>query len=85
MWRPILRAQGHDGFKAQESVALQFLLIEILEAQVGNKHRNMPQPEPRVMGEHFVMPSISSRDVARTKWPDTRRSNFSVMAVLRFA
>jgi hypothetical protein len=33
----------------------------------------LPQSEPRAMREHFVMPSIGSRDVACAEWPDIRR------------
>src|SRR5580692_7031690 len=33
----------------------------------------LPQSEPRAMREHFVMPSIGSRDVACPEWPDIRR------------
>jgi hypothetical protein len=33
----------------------------------------LPKPEPRAMREHFVMPSIGSRDVACAEWPDIRR------------
>jgi hypothetical protein len=33
----------------------------------------LPQPKPRAMREHFVVPSIRSRDVACAEWPDIRR------------
>jgi hypothetical protein len=33
----------------------------------------LPEPEPRAMGEHFVVPSIGSRDVACAEWSDVRR------------
>jgi len=33
----------------------------------------LPQPKPRAMREHFVVPSIGSRDVARAEWPNIRR------------
>jgi hypothetical protein len=33
----------------------------------------LPQPKPRAMREHFVVPSIGSRDVACAEWSDIRR------------
>jgi hypothetical protein len=33
----------------------------------------LPQPKPRAMREHFVVPAIRSRDVASADWPDIRR------------
>jgi len=33
----------------------------------------LPQPEPRAMREHFIVPSIGSRDVACAEWPNIRR------------
>ena len=33
----------------------------------------LPQPKPRAMREHFVVPSIGGRDVACAEWPDMRR------------
>jgi hypothetical protein len=33
----------------------------------------LPQPKPRAMREHFVVPSIGSRDVACAEWPNIRR------------
>ena len=33
----------------------------------------LPEPEPRAMREHFVVPSIGSRDVACAEWPNIRR------------
>src|ERR1700746_820131 len=33
----------------------------------------LPQPKPRAMREHLVVPSIGRRDVARAEWPDIRR------------
>jgi hypothetical protein len=33
----------------------------------------LPQPKPRALREIFVVPSISSRDVACAEWPDIRR------------
>lgn len=33
----------------------------------------LPQPEPRALREPFVVPSIGSRDVAYTEWPNIRR------------
>src|SRR4029077_3678243 len=32
----------------------------------------LPKMKPRAMCEHFVMPSIGSRDVARAQWPGIR-------------
>jgi hypothetical protein len=29
-----------------------------------------PEPKPRTMREHFVVPSIRSREVARAEWPN---------------
>ncbi len=33
----------------------------------------LPQPKPRAVREHFVVPSIGSRDVACAEWPNIRR------------
>jgi hypothetical protein len=33
----------------------------------------LPQAKPRTMGEHFVVPSIRSRDVAWAEWSYIRR------------
>ena len=33
----------------------------------------LPKPKPRAMGEHLVVPSIGSRDVACAEWPNIRR------------
>jgi hypothetical protein len=33
----------------------------------------LPEPKPRAVGEHFVVSSIGSRDVACAEWPDIRR------------
>ncbi len=33
----------------------------------------LPQPKPRTMREHFIVPSICSRDVGCAEWPDIRR------------
>jgi hypothetical protein len=33
----------------------------------------LPEPEPRAMREHFVVPAIGSRDVACAEWPNIRR------------
>ena len=33
----------------------------------------LPQPKPRAMREHFVVPSICSRDVACAEWSNVRR------------
>jgi hypothetical protein len=33
----------------------------------------LPEPKPRAMREHFVMPSIRSREVACAEWPNIRR------------
>ena len=33
----------------------------------------LPQPKPRAMREHFVMPSISGRQVTCAEWPNIRR------------
>jgi hypothetical protein len=33
----------------------------------------LPQPKPRAMREHFVVPSIRRRDVASAEWPDIWR------------
>jgi hypothetical protein len=33
----------------------------------------LPQPKPRALREHFVMPSIRSRDVACAEWSNVRR------------
>jgi hypothetical protein len=33
----------------------------------------LPQPKPRATREHFVVPSIGSRDVACAEWPNIRR------------
>jgi hypothetical protein len=33
----------------------------------------LPQPKPRALREHFVVPSIGSRDVACAEWPNIRR------------
>jgi hypothetical protein len=33
----------------------------------------LPKPKPRAMGEHFVVSSICSRDVACAEWPYIRR------------
>jgi hypothetical protein len=30
----------------------------------------LPQPKPRAMREHFVVPSIRSRHGARAQWPN---------------
>jgi hypothetical protein len=32
----------------------------------------LPKPKPRAMGEHFVVPSIGSRDVACAERPSIR-------------
>jgi hypothetical protein len=33
----------------------------------------LPNPKPRAMREHFVVPSIGSREVAWAEWPNIRR------------
>jgi hypothetical protein len=33
----------------------------------------LPQPKPRAMREHFVVPSIRRRDVPCAEWPDIWR------------
>jgi hypothetical protein len=33
----------------------------------------LPKTKPRAMREHFVVPSIGSRDVACAEWPNIRR------------
>jgi hypothetical protein len=33
----------------------------------------LPNPEPRALREHFVVPSVGSRDVACAEWPNIRR------------
>ena len=33
----------------------------------------VPNPKPRAMCEHFIVPSIGSRDVACAEWPNIRR------------
>jgi hypothetical protein len=33
----------------------------------------LPKAKPRAMREHFVVPSIGSRDVACAEWPNIRR------------
>src|SRR5580692_4318959 len=33
----------------------------------------LPQPKPRAMREHFVVPAIRSTDVACAEWPNIRR------------
>ena len=33
----------------------------------------LPQPEPRAIGEHLVVPSIRGRDVACAEWSNVRR------------
>jgi len=33
----------------------------------------LPQPKPRTMREHCIVPSIGSRDVAWAEWPNIRR------------
>jgi len=33
----------------------------------------LPEPKPRAMREHFVVPSIRSREVAGAEWPNIRR------------
>ena len=34
---------------------------------------SLPKPKPRAVSEHFVVPSIRSRDVACAEWPNIRR------------
>jgi hypothetical protein len=38
----------------------------------------LPNPEPRALREHFVMPSIRSRNVAWAEWPYIRRLEHSL-------
>ena len=33
----------------------------------------LPNSEPRAVREHFIVPSIGSRDVACAEWPNIRR------------
>jgi hypothetical protein len=33
----------------------------------------LPEPKPRAIREHFVVPSVSGRDVAWAEWPYVRR------------
>jgi hypothetical protein len=33
----------------------------------------LPKSKPRAVREHFVVPSIGSRDVACAEWPNIRR------------
>jgi hypothetical protein len=33
----------------------------------------LPEPKPRAVGEHFIVPSICSRNVAWAEWPYIRR------------
>src|SRR5580700_6592871 len=47
----------------------------------------LPQPKPRAMREHFVMPSISGRQVTCAEWPKITGPNlvephFSVSALI---
>ena len=44
-----------------------------LRSRLGSKLRTATQPKPRALREHFVVPSIGSRDVACAEWPNIRR------------
>jgi hypothetical protein len=33
----------------------------------------LPQPKPRAVREHFVVPPIRSREIAGAEWPNIRR------------
>jgi hypothetical protein len=33
----------------------------------------LPQPEPRAISKHLIVPSIGSRDVACAEWSNVRR------------
>ena len=41
----------------------------------------LPEPEPRTIREHIVMPSIRSRDVACAEWPDIRHCQDALKAL----
>jgi len=38
----------------------------------------LPQPEPRALHEHLVVPSIGSRDVAGAEWSNVRHREDAV-------
>jgi hypothetical protein len=33
----------------------------------------LPEPKPRAVREHFIVPAIGGRDVACAEWPNIRR------------
>ena len=45
----------------------------------------MPNPEPRTLREHFVVPSIRSRDVACAEWSYIRRFEDALQLAAQFA
>ena len=54
------------------SVSLQSRLIEFGRLRSAADAKMLPQPEPRAISEHLVVPSIGGSDVAGAEWPNVR-------------
>src|SRR5438445_13322584 len=67
------RRHYREGSKVCRVLALHVSSPGYRRLRSATDAKMLPQPEPRAMREHFVMPSIGSRDVACAEWPNIRR------------
>ena len=63
---------GNDEFHG-DSLAFHFTQSEHWGLASATNAIPPPQPKPRTMREHLIVPSIGSRDVACAEWPNIRR------------
>ena len=53
--------------------SLQFRQVGVRGLCSATDAISLPKPKPRAVREHFVVPTIGSRDVACAEWPNIRR------------
>ena len=58
---------GNDEFHG-DSLAFHFTQSEHWGLASATHAIPLPQPKPRTMREHFIVPSICSKDVASAEW-----------------
>ena len=56
----------------QGLVAALGLVCTVMHLRAAANAVALPNPEPRAMRKHFVVPSIPSREVARAQWSSVR-------------
>ena len=69
----VCRRAGLEGLDFCAVLALDVAQPECRGLATPTNAIPLPKPKPRAVREHFVVPSIGSRDVACAEWPNVRR------------